>query len=70
MGLNAICDFQVDGGGQVTVRYRDAGGGPADDSPGDVVFNIRWTEPVNGWTTTAGINTELALADPDAVITA
>jgi hypothetical protein len=69
-GLNGICEFQVAGGGHVTVHYRDAEGGPADDSPDDVVFNIRWNEPVNGWTTTAGINTGLALADPDAVIQA
>jgi hypothetical protein len=67
-GLNGICRFDVDGGGRVTVHYRDADGGPAQDSSDDRVFNIRWSQAVSGWVTTRGVNTALALDDPDAVI--
>ncbi len=66
----AFCSFAVDGGGQVDVRYRGADGGNAANSPDDVAYNIRWHEQVSGWTTTAGVNTTLAEADPDAVIAA
>ncbi len=66
----AFCSFNVDGGGQVDVRYRGADGGDAANSPDDVVYNIRWHEQVSGWTTTAGVNTSLAKADPEAVIAA
>lgn len=69
-GVDGICDFPVDGGGQVTVHYEAASGGPAKGSRKDVVFNIRWTEPVSGWTTTAGVNTTLATQNPDAVMAA
>jgi hypothetical protein len=68
-GLNGICRFDMDGGGQVTVHYFSAEGGPAQDSPDDIVFHIRWYD-VDGWVTTAGINTTLALADPQAVVDA
>ena len=54
----------------MSVRYRGADGGFASNSPDDVVTEIRWGEPLSGWTTTAGINTALAKADPDAVIAA
>jgi hypothetical protein len=33
--------------------------------PDDVAYHIQWEEQVSGWTTTAGVNTALALADPD-----
>jgi len=66
----ASCSFPVDGGGQVDVRYRGADGGNASNSPDDVVTVIRWHEQVSGWTTTAGVNTTLAKADPNAVIAA
>ena len=73
-GLNGICKFDVDGvnnlGDQVTVYYFDANGGPAQDSPDDVVFSISWQQVVSGWTTTAGVNTTLALTNPEAVIAA
>jgi hypothetical protein len=69
-GLKGICRFDVDGGGQVTVHYRAADGGPAQDSPADIVFIIRWAEAVSGWKTAAGINTTRALNDPDSVIAA
>jgi hypothetical protein len=64
------CQFPVEGGGQVDVLYRGANGGPANNSPDDVVFHIRWYESVPGWITTAGITTTLAAENPDAVIAA
>lgn len=69
-GLNGICQFDVDGSGRVTVYYFDSDGGPAQDSPDDVVSIIRWSQAVSGWVTTAGVNTTLALTDPYAVIAA
>lgn len=66
----AFCAFPVDGGGRVWVRYQGADGGNAANSPDDVAYHIRWEEQVDGWTTTAGVNTALALSDPDAVISA
>jgi len=62
------CAFPVDGGGQVDVTYRGANGGPANNSPDDVVFYITWYESVPGWVTTAGITTTLAADNPDTVI--
>lgn len=66
----AFCAFPVDGGGKVWVRYRGADGGNASNSPDDIAYNIRWEALVDGWTTTAGVNTALALANPGAVIAA
>jgi len=65
----AFCKFDVEGGGSVWTRYRGPDGGNASNSPDDVVRNIRWYD-VDGWITTADINTTLALADPQAVIDA
>lgn len=70
MGDFASCSFPVEGGGTVAVLYRGPDGGDASNSPDDVVSNIRWYEQVSGWFTTAGVNTTLAAADPDAVIAA
>jgi hypothetical protein len=64
------CNFPVEGGGTVSVRYRGADGGNPSNSPDDVVHTIRWHEAVSGWITTAGIDTALAAADRDAVIAA
>jgi hypothetical protein len=69
-GLNGICEFDVDGGGRITVYYFAPDGGPAQDSADDVVDSIRWPQAVSGWVTTAGVNTTLALDDPQAVIDA
>lgn len=66
----ALCVFQASGGELVTVRYRGAEGGFAGNSLNDVVTEVRWAEPLSLWTTTAGINTSVAKADPDAVIAA
>jgi hypothetical protein len=64
------CAFPVEGGGQVDVRYRGSDGGPANNSPDDVVHFITWYESVPGWVTTAGITTTLAADNPDTVIAA
>lgn len=69
-GIDGICDFPVEGGGEVTVYYTAADGGPANGNSQDVAFHYRWQQQVDGWTTTAGINTTLALADPEAAIAA
>jgi hypothetical protein len=69
-GDMASCSFDVDGGGQVDVRYRGADGGNASNSPDDVAYHYRWSQAAGGWTTTAGVNTTLAINDPDAAIAA
>jgi hypothetical protein len=70
-GIDGICDFAVDGGGQVTLYYyRDVDRNPAQGSPDDIALAVRWPEAVNGWTTTAGVNTTLAEEDPEAVVAA
>lgn len=66
----AFCSFPVAGGGQVDVLYYGPDGGNPSNSPDDVVHFIYWTEQVSGWTTTAGVNTALAKADPEAVVAA
>lgn len=69
-GDMASCSFDVEGGGQVDVRYRGADGGSASNSPEDVAYHYRWSQATSGWTTTAGVNTTLAIQDPDAAIAA
>lgn len=69
LGDYASCEFDVEGGGKVWVRYRGPDGGYASNSPDDIVRNITWYN-VEGWVTTAGINTTIALEDPQAVIDA
>ena len=73
-GLDGICKFDVEGvnngGDQVTIYYFAPDGGPAQASPDDVVSSICWSQAVSGWVTTAGVNTTLALNDPQAVIDA
>jgi len=66
-GDRASCNFPVEGGGTVSIRYRGPDGGNAGNSPDDVVHSIRWYEQVSGWTTVAGINTAVAASDPMAV---
>lgn len=64
----SFCTFPVAGGGAAFVSYLAAGGGAAAlGDPSDEVAAIRWSEPVDGWVTTDGINTTVALADPAAV---
>ena len=64
------CLFIAEEGGQIFVRYRGADGGSAQNSPTDVVHSIRWYQQVDGWFTTAGINSTIAYDDPDAVLAA
>lgn len=66
---SASCTFDVEGGGWVGVQYQGPNGGNASGSPDDVVISIRWGA-VDGWVTTAGINTTLALNDKQAVVDA
>lgn len=70
IGDYALCSYLVEDGGRVWVHYRGADGGGPSNSPDDVANRIQWGQLVAGWTTTAGVNTSLALADPDAVIAA
>ena len=70
VGVDGICQFDVDGGGQVTVYLYAPDDGPAQGAAGDVVRAIRWTEQVSGWETTAGVNTTLAKQNPEAVVAA
>lgn len=63
------CSFDVEGGGWVSVYYQGPNGSNASGSPDDVVIKIRWGA-VNGWVTTAGITTTLALNDKQAVVDA
>ncbi|MDH5422337.1 MAG: hypothetical protein OEY55_11090, partial [Acidimicrobiia bacterium] len=64
------CRYPADGGGTVTVRFDGADGGPSQGVPTDVVTGISWNQYVTGWTTSAGINSSLALENPDAAIAA
>ncbi len=69
-GDMASCSFDVEGDGQVDVRYRGVDGGNASNSPDDVAYHYRWSQAAGGWTTTAGVNTTLAIQNPDAAIAA
>ena len=70
VGVDGICEFDADGGGRVTMYLFTAERDPAQGTPDDVVHIVRWSQAVSGWVTTAGINTTLALENPDAVIAA
>jgi hypothetical protein len=63
-----FCHYDVPEG-DVFVRYRGSDGGVATGSDEDVLYVVSWYR-LSGWETTAGINTALALEDPDAVIAA
>jgi hypothetical protein len=52
---------------QVNTRYRSPDGGSASNDPNDVVTTISWYG-LDGWVTTAGINTLHAVNNQDAVI--
>jgi hypothetical protein len=64
----SFCKFLTEDGESIFLHYRGADGGEVADSPDDVVFAIHSYD--DHWTTTAGVNPPLALADPDAVIAA
>lgn len=75
-GDQAFCSFPIDGGGNVYVRYRGSDGRYARNAADDVVYELSWgnstwwSDQIIDWTTTAGINTSLALADREAVAAA
>lgn len=69
-GLDASCEYRVDGGGRVTVKYLGPDGGPPQGSATDHVNSIGWGPAVSGWVTTAGINTTTARDNPEALLEA
>ena len=69
-GYEAICDFDVIGGGQVTIYFEDGDGGLADGTPDDITYFMRWTHAADGWVTTAGVNTTLADEEPEVAAAA
>lgn len=64
----AWCSYRVEDGSSVSATYLGADGRFARNSPDDTVYQINWS--ASGWTTTAGIDRELALADREAVAAA
>jgi hypothetical protein len=69
-GYDAICDFDVIGGGQVTIYFERSDGGLADGTLDDITYFMRWTHAVDGWVTTAGVNTTLADEEAEAAAAA
>jgi hypothetical protein len=70
-GIDGICEFDADGINRVVVRYHAADGTwQAVGTPDDVLYNVMWHQTTSGWVTTAGVNTTMALNDPEAVIAA
>ncbi len=65
----AYCTYQLEGENSVSVRYVGPNGGTATASGSDVVSVMQWNG-LEGWETTVGINTSLALSNPEAVIAA
>lgn len=63
----AWCSYPAEGGSNVSVWYQGADGRYASNSPDDTVYRIQWPQALSGWVTTAGINTELAFDDRQAV---
>jgi hypothetical protein len=72
-GDQTDCSFPVEGGGSISTEFRGADGRYARNAPDDIVFEISWgntqfyTGTIFGqlidWTTTAGVNTAVGLAD-------
>jgi hypothetical protein len=70
-GIDGICEYEADGLNRVMVRYHAADGTwQSLGTPDDVLYNVRWPQSTSGWVTTAGVNTTLALNDPEAVVAA
>lgn len=66
----AFCTYPEGGGTLVSVRYEGADGGFAHNQSNDQAFVIRWGEALDGWTTTAGVDTALAKNSPDEAMAA
>jgi hypothetical protein len=75
-GDQGACSFPIDGGGSTLLRFRSPDGTAATGGPTDVLYQASWgggtwwASAVVDWTTTAGVNTTLALSDREAVATA
>lgn len=69
-GYDAICTFDIIGGGQVTIYFEDSNGDLADGTPDDITYFMRWTHLADGWVTTAGVNTTLADKEPEVAAAA
>jgi hypothetical protein len=69
LGDYAYCTYTIDETSSVSVRYTSPDGSNALNSPNDVVSSVSWTG-LPEWQTVAGINTSIALSDPQAVINA
>ena len=63
------CSFAAEGGGIVDIRFEHSYLSPLPIGYDKVTF-IRWSQEVVNWTTTAGINTKIALGEPKAVLEA
>lgn len=64
------CRYPAEGGGRVAVYFKGADGGHSQGLPTDVVNSISWNEYVTGWTTSAGVNSSIALENPEVAIAA
>lgn len=70
-GIDGSCEYEADGLNRVEVRYHAADGTwQAQGTMDDVLYEVWWPQSTSGWVTTAGVNTTLALNDPQAVIAA
>jgi hypothetical protein len=70
-GIDGICEYEADGLNRVEARYHAADGTwQAQGTPDDVLYEVWWPESTSGWVTTAGVNTTMALNNPQAVIEA
>ena len=63
------CSFDVESGGWVSVLFKGSNGGNPSGSSEDIVASIQWGS-VEGWVTTAGVDTTLAYNDKQAVVNA
>jgi hypothetical protein len=66
-GAKDYCTYDVAGGGEVGINFRGPDGGEPSGSKKDVVTEIRWADEVDGWVTTAGVNTTMVQYDREAV---
>jgi len=66
----AWCSYPAEGGSNVSVWYQGADGRYASNSSDDTAYRIQWPQALSDWVTTAGINTELAFNDRQAVVDA
>lgn len=65
----SFCTYTITDVGTINIWYEGPDGGEATGTGADVMFALSWYGLEN-WVTTAGINTAIALDDPDAVIAA